>query len=813
MKYFIFTLSLLVNATLVYLLGTREVLPIPLGKFLSVQEGIWQNAEATDHDFTDDLQLKGLNGKVDVYLDDRLVPHIFAEQENDAYFVQGYIHAKFRLWQMEFQTFAAAGRVSEVVGDKGINFDRNQRRIGMVFAAENALSAMEKDDSTKAALDAYTNGVNAYIESLNSSQLPMEYKLLGYAPEKWSNMKSALFTKQMTNTLAGFDKDLEYTNALKVLGEENFKLLYPELADSLYPVIAKGTVYPKPLAELVPPQSADSLYFKRKDSLLITSDFKPNPSNGSNSWAVAGSKTQSGKPILSNDPHLSLTLPSIWFEIQLHTNNYNSYGVSFPGLPGVVIGFNDSIAFGFTNAGRDVKDYYEIKFKDESKSSYWFNGEWKDAQQRIEKIKVKGMKDLLDTVSYTVFGPVTYDKSFKNELSNDHAYALRWVAHDSSNILKMWLLLNRAKNYDDFHNAISYFNVPGQNMIFASHTGDIALWQHATFPLRWKGQGLFVMPGSDSSYMWKGYIPMEENPHSVNPASGYLSSANQRAADSTYPYFIPGTYEVYRAITINKKLESMLNITADDMKALQNNNYNVFAELARPLLSKYINREKLNAEESTYLQLVENWNLMNDPAEKGVTCFVHWWDSLYANVFNDDLNQSKIPLVRPEKFVLLEALTKDSSFKFIDDRNTPQVEDLHAQVTSAWKKAMVRLKELDKEGKLEWAKYKNTTVYHLLKNSVMPFARAGIYNGGGNGIINATQHDHGPSWRMVIEMTTPIQAFAVYPGGQSGNPGSKFYDNFIDTWAKGEYYKIWFMHEEDTSSEQVKWKISFSPAA
>jgi penicillin amidase len=249
------------------------------------------------------------------------------------------------------------------------------------------------------------------------------------------------------------------------------------------------------------------------------------------------------------------------------------------------------------------------------------------------------------------------------------------------------------------------------------------------------------------------------------------------------------------------------------MKALQNNNYNVFAELARPLLSKYINREKLNAEESTYLQLVENWNLMNDPAEKGVTCFVHWWDSLYANVFNDDLNQSKIPLVRPEKFVLLEALTKDSSFKFIDDRNTPQVEDLHAQVTSAWKKAMVRLKELDKEGKLEWATYKNTTVYHLLKNSVMPFARAGIYNGGGNGIINATQHDHGPSWRMVIEMTTPIQAFAVYPGGQSGNPGSKFYDNFIDTWAKGEYYKIWFMHEEDTSSEQVKWKISFSPAA
>ncbi|MFZ9262789.1 MAG: penicillin acylase family protein [Chitinophagaceae bacterium] len=813
MKYFIFAISLLINASLFYVLNTRELLPIPMGSFLSVQEGIWQNAEPVDYDFSENLNVKGINGKVDVYLDDRLVPHIFAEDENDAYFVQGFLHAKFRLWQMEFQTFAAAGRLSEFVGDKAIPFDRNQRRMGMIFAAENALSAMEKDDSTKHALDAYTNGINAYISTLNTAKLPIEYKLLGYKPEKWSNLKSALFTKQMTYTLAGYDKDLEYTNALKVLGEENFKLLYPELADSLYPVIAKGTAYAKPLADLIPPADADSVYFKRNDSIHFTQDFKPNPSNGSNNWAVSGSRTQSGKPILSNDPHLGLTLPSIWFEIQLHTKAYNSYGVSFPGLPGVVIGFNDSIAFGFTNAGRDVKDYYEIKFQDESKSAYWFNGEWKNATQRVEKIKVKGSNEILDTVAYTVFGPVIYDKSFKNDLSNEKAYALRWVAHDTSNILKMWLLLNRAKNYEDYHHAISYFNVPGQNMIFASHTGDIALWQQATFPLRWKGQGLFVMPGYDSSYMWKGYIPMEENPHALNPASGYVSSANQRPADSTYPYFIPGSYEVYRAITINKRLDAMTNITVDDMKALQNDNYNVFAELARPILSKYVNRNELSSEASGYLQIIESWNLMNDPTEKGVTCFNAWWDSLYNNIFLDDLQQAKIPLVRPEKFVLLEALTKDSAFRFIDNKNTAEFEDLQYQVTSALKKAVAYLSKLENEGKLEWAKYKNTTVYHLLKTNAMPFARSGILNGGGNGIVNATQHDHGPSWRMVIEMTQPINAHAVYPGGQSGNPGSKFYDNFIDTWAKGEYYKIFFMQSSDTSSEQIKWTMSFNPVS
>lgn len=810
MKYITFIFFLLISSALIYVLGTRNVLPLPLGEFLSVQEGVWQNATPVDASYDENLQLEGLQGKTDVYFDDRLVPHIFAEVENDAYFVQGYIHAKFRLWQMEFQTHAASGRVSEIVGEKAIDFDKTQRRMGMVFAAENALSEMEKDPTTKAAVDAYTAGVNSYIDKLQSSQLPIEYKLLGYKPEKWTNLKSALFTKQMTNNLAGFDKDFEFTNALKVLGEENFRILYSDLADSLYPVIPKGTVYEKPALALNAPETADSLYYKRKDTIQLAEEFKPNPSNGSNNWVLSGSRTKSGKPILSNDPHLGLTLPSIWYEIQIRTPEYNSYGVSFPGLPGVVIGFNDSISFGFTNAGRDVKDYYQIKFKDDQRKEYWFNNEWKTSNQRIEQIRVKNKPVVLDTVSYTVFGPVIYDKSFKTSLSESQSYALRWVAHDSSNILKMWLLLNKAKNYDDYRTAISYFNVPGQNMIFASKSGDIALWQQANFPLRWKDQGLFIMPGTDSSYMWKGYIPAEENPHSVNPLQGYISSANQRAADSTYPYFIPGSYEVYRAITINRKLADMYNVTVDDMKALQNNNYNVFAEEARPILLQYVDRTSLTTEETKYLNLVESWNLMNDPKEKGTVSFIAWWDSLYTNVFNDELNQGKIPVVKPEKFVLLEALEKNSAFKFIDNINTPEFETLAMQVTASLKQATKYLSSLEKENKLEWGVYKNTTVYHLLKTNAMPFARAGLLNGGGHGIINASQHDHGPSWRMVIELTTPTNAYGIYPGGQDGNPGSKFYDNFIDTWTKGEYYKLWVMNDVDTQDKKIKWRMSFT---
>jgi len=332
MRMLFLTISVAVTIALIVILDSKKVLPAPLGKLLSPQEGLWQNAEPNDIDFGGNLNFPELKGKGDVYFDERLVPHIFAKDDNDAYFIQGYLHARFRLWQMEFQTYAAAGRVSEIVGEKGLNYDRTMRRMGMVYGAERALAMMEEDVTTKASMDAYTAGVNAYIATVNSSNLPVEYKLLGYTPEKWTNLKSALFYKAMTNDLAGFDTDFEFTNALRLLGEEKFKILYPDVQDSLSPIIPKGTQFYANTTIPVAPSNADSVYFHRKDSIWYTQQFKPNPSNGSNNWALSGSKTKSGKPILCNDPHLSITLPSIWYEMQINTPNCNVYGVSFPGI-------------------------------------------------------------------------------------------------------------------------------------------------------------------------------------------------------------------------------------------------------------------------------------------------------------------------------------------------------------------------------------------------------------------------------------------------------------------------------------------------
>lgn len=594
MRIFFSVLLAAITVALIFALNTAFKIggkPAPaFGKFLSPQHGCWQNAENLNEDFTAELRFDQLAGKVTVCLDERLVPHIFADNENDVYFVQGYLHAKFRLWQMELQTLSAAGRASEIVGDIALNHDREFRRLGMVYAAENSLRSMESNPEILKECDAYTAGVNAYILNLTESQLPLEYKLLGYKPEKWSNLKTALFLKYMSHNLAAKESDFEMTNAKSFFSPGDFNLLYPAIKDSLDPIIPKGTIYPPPAVQLKMPATADSLYFK-KDSVRVEEVVKPNRNNGSNNWAVSGSKTKSGAPILCNDPHLGLNLPSLWIEMQLSTPTYNAYGASFPGAPGIIIGFNDDCAFGFTNGGRDVRDYYEIKFKDATRQEYWFDSGWQKTSFRYEKIKIAGQLDFIDTVAYTLFGPVMYDRSFGGKRNlNDKQFAVRWTAHNESNELLLFNLLDHSKNYQDYSAAIVNLHTPGQNCVFATKTGDIAIRTQGEFPAKWDGQGDFVMPGSDSSYMWQAMIPMDETPYQYNPERGFVSSANQRPTDTAYHYYLGRDYPSPRGIIVNRKLAGMQNITPRDMMEMQTDNYNVFGEMAAPVFTKNLDR-------------------------------------------------------------------------------------------------------------------------------------------------------------------------------------------------------------------------------
>ena len=324
---------------------------------------------------------------------------------------------------------------------------------------------MESDPFTKAAYDAYTAGINSYINSLSEKDYPFEYKLLNYKPEPWTNMKTALFLKYMAYDLASREEDFEMTNAKNYFTRAQFDKLFPIRQDSLDPIIPKGTAFNQPAVDPTPPADADSLYFNFKDSFALPAKpINPDKNNGSNNWAVAGSKTASGRPILCNDPHLGLNLPSLWFEMQISTPEYNVYGVSFPGAPSVIIGFNDSCAWGVTNAERDVKDYYEVHFKDSTMREYWYNGKWQPTTFRKEVIKIKGKPDDVENIAMTVWGPVMYDRSYGDKLHDNKYYAIKWSAHAGSNEGKTFMLLDRAKNYNDYVNAISIFSAPDRTL-------------------------------------------------------------------------------------------------------------------------------------------------------------------------------------------------------------------------------------------------------------------------------------------------------------------------------------------------------------
>ena len=790
MKYIKFLLSLILCIAVFYGLNTKFGSIPPIGKFLDPAQGIWQN-DKTETNEISELQLKGLAEGVTVHYDENLIPHVFAENDTDLYFAQGYITAKHRLWQMEFQTHAAAGRIAELIGEAAIDYDRLQRRKGMVMGAENALAKMNEDPETAQYIEAYKNGINQYIENLSPSAYPIEYKLLDYRPEPWTTKKTALLLMYMTDMLAGGDSDLEYTNFLKKYGKDRFDLLYPDFFDVIDPIIPKERDWSEweVVSHEIP---AGELPL---DSISHTMD-KPDPDNGSNNWAVAPVKSLTGKAILANDPHLGLKLPSIWYAMQLATPKKNTFGVSLPGALGIIIGFNNYISWGVTTATRDVKDWYKISFEDPSRNTYHHDGKVIPTTKRIEEIKVRGKKSVFDTVVYTHHGPVSYDINFKGD-DQKAGYAMKWTGHIGGNNQRTFLELNKAKNYDEFTQAIKHHVAPAQNFIFASVTGDIAIWIQGLFPNKWKGQGKFLMDGSNPNHDWNGFIPQNHNANIKNPERGFVSSANQHPTDASYPYYVFNDgYDTYRSRVINDFFRSKEKFGIQDFKDLQNNNYNLKAAELLPHMIENIDVSKLSSEEVELLNELKNWDFNNDIDQKGPSIWEAWWNKLVPLTW-DELNVEDVAFEYPFQYQTSYLLKNNPDDAFMDVIDTPEKETAKDLFLMSFKAAASDLIEWNtKNGAYNWGQYKATFVGHLLQ-ALPAFSRFDLPIGGNGGIVNATKKDHGPSWRMIVEMSSPPKALGIYPGGQSGNPGSKYYDDFIDIWASGDYLELDFMQNKD----------------
>lgn len=792
-------IPLVLTIALVTALHVRWANKPAFGMLFSPQHGFWQHADPVGPPGEEQLDLPGLKGRSEVWLDERMVPHIFATDENDAYFIQGYLHARDRLWQMELQTMAAAGRLCEILGPGMLEYDRRQRRMGMVYAAEQTVKQMDSDPASKAQAESYAAGINTYIRSLRPRNYPLEYKLLGYSPEPWDKLKTALLLKYMSYDLAYGHNDLEYTNARRLFSKADFDLMYPDFSDTLDPIIPKGTAFPAPAVHAIAP--ADSL-IRENEAFYHFQPDHPDPDNGSNNWAVAGSKTRSGAPILCNDPHLGLSLPSLWYEMQIHTPQMNVYGASLPGAPGIIIGFNDHMGWAVTNGSEDVLDYYRMEFRN-GKQEYLFNGAYRKADLRLEEIKIRGGKTFVDTVAYTVWGPVMYDDTYKGP----GFLSVRWKAHDASNELLTFSRLNHAKDYEDYLTAISIYTCPAQNFIYAGKDGNIAIWHNGQYPLRWKDQGKFVMPGSDSSFAWQGYIPQAENPHILNPAEGFVSSANQHPTDSTYPYHLIGEYDLYRGKRVNEQLHGMQGITPEDMMALQNDNLNLFATTAIPLIMDHLDPVGLQSDaQRQCMKWLFAWNGESTPDSEAATVFNMLWEELEQQIWQDDLQRDDIPLKYPQSKTTLLWLLRDTAMHFVDNIHTPQKETLSELVQRSFDSVAARVAVMPD---VALGKARGTDIRHLTR-SLPAFSRMGLETGGGQHIVNATKKTHGPSWRMVVELGPETRAYGIYPGGQSGNPGSAFYDNMVDDWVSGKYYSL-NIYEQGQEPAHLRGKIFFAP--
>lgn len=764
--------------------------------------------------------LVGLNDSIQVVMDDRDVPHIFASNDHDLYFAQGYLTARHRLWQMETQTRAAAGRLSEVLGASTIDFDLEQRRIGMVWSAEQALDAFSDDALSRMVVEAYTAGINAYIGSLDYRSLPLEYKLLDYRPEPWTPLKSSLLLKHMAKMLTGSERDFANTEALKLLGPEMFAFLYPEqnlLQDPIVPGFSPDTAI-----------GAGSTAFLNGGTWPTTD---PQPSHiGSNNWAVSGSRTASGNPILCNDPHLGLGLPSIWYEVQLHAPGINCYGVSLPGAPGIVIGFNDKVAWGVTNAGRDVKDYYAITFEDYSRKRYRYGDTWKESSMRIEEVKVRGGRSVMDTVIYTHYGPVAHvDKEAGTHL------ALRWTAHRPSNELMTFYGLNRATGYADYAEAIKHFRCPGQNFVFADVAGDIAIWQQGDFPLKPHAHGRFIMDGSNPATDLADIIPQQHNPHLVNPERGFVSSANQAPTDTAYPYYYTGVFEEFRNRTINNTLRNDSAVTVESMMALQLSNLSMLAKEALPLMLQHLDTLDFQNKEVEMMayHALKDWDYNYDRGIISPTVFQIWWDELNSLIY-DELNDSKWDQAEYYRYSWEEfgrtgkayLDMRDSRYVYpmsrvtiglLSDHPDHPIFDHHFTVArkdgpqdlvyDAFYWMAVKLKDIISYGidKPHWGHYQGTRIMHLMKLDALSSPK--LFVGGCKNAPNAMTATHGPSWRMVVELTPEgPKAFGVLPGGQNGNPGSAGYLRSLRKWVDGEYHPLHLLNMNDLRSGE--WKVS-----
>lgn len=786
----------------------KKILGILLGLLLFVGGiigiGIYWTFYHPLPDYNATLQQSRLRKEVNIHWDTYGVPHIYAENKHDLYYSLGYVHAQDRLWQMTVSQMAAEGRFAEFLGADLLPLDIMQRTIGfwrMAKKIERTLS-----DSTLAYLRAYAAGVNSYVKQ-HPQRLPIQFSLAGMEPIRWTPTHSIALARLMAWELnLAWKSELVYADLASQLSPKKFQQLRPDnrfLPDRYTPPSDSITSALLPLLQW--------------DQKLRALTGMQGSHIGSNAWAVSGAKSTSGAPLLAGDPHLGLNIPGKWYEVHLNVQGQNLSGATIAGAPMVVLGRNDFLAWSVTNIMLDDTDFFQEAVNPDNKQQFVLDtlaGEplYENFKVQREVIHIKNEDDTVFTRRLTNHGPVISGIHPDQEVINNRVVTMKWTGHEVSNEIGALFTMNWARSLAEFKQGARMFKVPGQNFIYADRKGNIARFSLARIPIR-TGSPIMIRKGWDPARDWKGYVPYEELPVSINPARGWVANANNPPMGDDYPHYLSVYWEPSaRYHRIRQYMNEYEKLSPRIFQQMQNDSYSVYAreltQLILPVLKKQDEQFK------TVISYLENWDFTYDPSETAASITDVFMLRLAKNTFSDEMKHSTY-----QHFIRFSALPERALMRFLrngssffDNIQTPEQESRPRIILQSMEEAVGWLRQRYGTEPFEWRWEQLHTLTlqpplfgkaaerpgasQTLRLIVNNLLNKGPYPAKGHGMSlnNGEYHWNtpykmvlGPSIRRIVDLGNPDYTLSILPTGQSGNPFSAFYGDQTENWLEGQY--------------------------
>lgn len=753
------------------------------------------------------LSLPALIEPVTVIYDEHALPHVYAGNEHDLFYAAGYIMAAERLFQMDMTNRAVQGRLAEMNAGL-VNADKYLRTWGFHHIGKQIAETM--DPNTRRIVQWGCDGINAYIDS-HRENLPLEFKLTGHQPLYWDPAIVCGFDRLMAEDLnTAWGRELAITRLLESFGDEDSRDLFPARPTGFIPPFIAS---PGSLLEEV------SSVGEELGVILCSGTGL----RASNNWVVSGSRSTTGGPFLANDMHLGYSQPPVWYEMHLVGGRFNVRGLCFPGVPIVVVGHNEHIAWGFTNLMTDDTDFYLEQVNPEDSTNYLHRGKWVPFNEREEVIQVKDGDPVTFTVRETVHGIIIHDISDIASRS-DQLIAMRWTGQDITDDITPFLKLNLARNWDDFTAAARGYATPGQNVVYADREGNIGWRPFVRIPIRRGAEYLTVLPGASGEYDWQGYVPLEEMPFLYNPPSGYIATANNDIVGNDFPYYVTAYWALpYRVQRISELLADSREHDLESLMAIQNEALSVQARELVPILvaacEDSAGRQDLEPLVAKSLDLLIKWDYVMDTESAAATIFTAWFEHLKEAIYKDEMDKAGEEIYA--HYLRTGFATKSIAYLLLkeaspwfDNVNTPDVEDRDTVIRWALAAAVEELRgKLGKRVRTwTWGRIHTLTHPHALAGggrlgkfldwwldlNVGPFPVPGS-----GSTVNAINYrtrkpyvsNWGPSERSIIDLSNLDNSRMILPTGQSGHPFSRHYRDQAELYNTGQYRTVDFSRE------------------